>query len=676
MIVALAAEEYAALVDSIGSASTAAAAFRGVVDGLTTSAGTQAAALGRATETVDRMEAAAQAAGVSVADMAAAITNLSDKAAQAKVLQEAKKALDDLTGVSPKPVDEVTAAMQRLNKQAHEAKVLDEAKRRLGMMEPPAKASGQAMQALGDQANSALDRLRPTSGVLGTISSVLESMGPKGRAIALVLAAIVTVATAAAAALWGLVKAAVTISQEKEALAETFDAITEGASGGIKIIDELSEVAGRLPFGEEKVLAWGKAMAAAGKSGAELEQSLVAIASSGAIMRDNGDAALAFSKRLQTAADVGEKIKLDRRMQRMLAETGVRASELAKALGIPEQSLSKMSIDAGKLGDAFEKALISKGAGALNRMSLTWTSISAKLGDAWEDLFEDLGPAVDPLMTAVRDLFSEFFTGATLQKGTKSILVDVLSTILGWATRAVRAIHIGFLEAQIAGLKLYIALSPLIDIFMVIFTNSLVLRGIKTIFAIIAIAIGLVVAGFAAMGIAIAVVGAIFGFFAGLVQSAILAIVGFIEGLVESFITGGTEGASGFIDGIVEGIRNGAAAVATAVSDLAKNAEAAFTGFFEISSPSRKMKRHGRQLPAGAAEGADEGAIQLEKSIDDIWRVPPRAGGGRRGGGRGKLAETINFHFQGTREDFDAFRANIEKWLDQQEAAGPEPEPA
>lgn len=664
------------MIGPLGAATEALSGLDDMLASMNTSLSTSGAALGQASAIVDRMDAAAAAAGVSVATMAAAITDLNTKAEQAKVLQEAKKALDDLTGVSPKPVDEVTAAMQRLTKQAHETKVLDEAKRRLGMMEPPAKASGAAMQALGDQANNALDRLRPTSGVLGTISSVLESMGPKGRAIALVLAAIVTVATAAAAALWGLVKAAVTLSQEKDALAATFDAITEGATGGLKIVNELSEVAARLPFGEEKVLAWGKAMAAAGKSGAELEQSLVAIASSGAIMRDNGDAALAFSKRLQTAADVGEKIKLDRRMQRMLAETGVRASELAKALGIPEQSLSKISVDAGKLGDAFEKALISKGAGALNRMSLTWTSISAKLGDAWEDLFEDMGSAVDPLMTAVRDLFSEFFTGATLQEGTKGIVTSVLKTILDWATRVIRAVHIGFLELQIGALKAYIMFAPLISVLKMVLTNAEFLRGIKTILVIIAAAIGLVIAGVGVMGAAFATATGLAVTAFGAVQGAILWVIGLITGFVQAMITGGTEGGSGFITGLIDGIKAGATAVANAVSDVAKNAEAAFTGFFEIRSPSRRMYRHGRQLPAGAAEGADDGAIQLEKSIDDIWRVPTQGKGGRRGGGRGRLAETINFVFQGRKDDFEDFRAFIEKWLDQQEAAGPEPEPA
>lgn len=666
------------MIAPLGAATEALSGLDDMLASMNTALSTSGAALSQASAVVERMDVAAAAAGVSVADMAAAITNLSDKAAQAKVLQEAKKALDDLTGVSPKPVDEVTAAMQRLTKQAHETKVLDEAKRRLGMIEPPAKGSAQAMNALGQSASNAVDRLTPTSGVLGTISEVLSAMGPKGRAIALVLAAIVTVATAAAAAIWALVTATVRLSQEKDALAETFGALGDGTRTGRELLGTIDDIAARLPFAESKTHAWGKALLAVGKQGPELERSIVAVASATALMgAEGGRAAENLIKRFALMADTGQKVTLDRRLLSGLAEAGVSAKALADQLGVAPEKLGKMKLDADKLGEAFERAVIAKGAGSLQRMSLTWTSISAKIGDAWEDLFEDMGSAVDPLMTAVRDLFSEFFTGATLQKGTKSILVDVLSTILGWATRAIRAIHAGFLELQIGALKAYIMFAPLIAVLKMVLTNAEFLRGVKTILVIVAAAIGLVVVAAGVMGAAFAAATGLAVTAFGAIQGAIMWVIGVIVGFVQAMIAGGQEGGSGFITGLIEGIKTGATAVANAVSDVAKNAEAAFTGFFEIRSPSRKMKRHGRQLPAGAAEGADEGAIQLEKSIGDMWQMPRESRGARRGGARSKRAETINnFYFQGTRDDFDAFRANIEKWLDQQEAAGPEPEPA
>ena len=550
-------------------------------------------------------------------------------------------------------------------------------------IEPAVLNTGQAtstaargLDSLKQSATQAIDRLKPTSGVLGAITSALDSMGPKGKAAALILSAVVAVVTAGARAFWSLTEAAVAFSQEKDALAETFGAITDGAKSGLDVVNDLSDVAAKLPFDEGKVLGWGKAMAAAGKSGDALVQSINAIAASGAIMQDGGAAALAFSKRLQTAADVGEKIRLDRRMQRMLAETGVRAAELAKALGIAEDKLGSMQIDAGKLGDAFEKALIAKGGGAIEKMSLTWASISGKLKDAWGDLFEDLGPAVQPLMKAIRDFFAEFSAGTTTQGAAKSAVTGFFTTVLGWATRAITAIHIGFLEIEIAALKVYIACAPIIKIFRAIFSNAEVLRGLKTIFVIIAGAIGLVVVAVATVGAAFLAIWTVVSFVVGAIYTAISYVIGVIVGFVERLATGGTAGAKGFVSGLVEGIKGGASMVADAVKQLASGAADAFTGFFQIKSPSRLMKEHGKQIPAGAAEGVDDGAVQLEESIDGMWEVPKaksRAGGKRQAT---KIVRVEAINFYGRADEFEDFRAKAERWLEELAFGGDEPEPA
>lgn len=668
------ADDLSELIGDMGAAGTAAERLSQTLGGLDNSATAAAAQLARASTVADRMETAAAAAGISVADMASTISDLAEKAAKLRVLEEAKKALDDLNGVQPpKQIDEVTAAMQRLQKQAHETKVLDEAKRRLGMTETEATGAAKGLGSLSESAKGAVDGLKPTSGVLGAVTQALEALGPKGKAVALALAVIVTVATAGAVALWKLVESAVAFSQEKDALAETFAAITDGAKSGLAVVNDLSDVAAKLPFDEGKVLGWGKAMAAAGKSGDALVQSINAIAASGAIMQDNGAAALAFSKRLQTAADVGEKIKLDRRMQRMLAETGVRASELAKALGVAEDKLGSMSIDAGKLGDAFEKALIAKGAGALEKMSLTWTSIRGKLSDAWGDLFEDLGTAVQPLMKAIRDLFAEFSAGTTLQGAAKSALTSFFMTVLGWAAKAVHGLHIVFLEVQIGALKAYVFLAPLVRIFRAILTNAEVLRGLKTIFVVIAGAIGLVVLAVAAVGATFLAIWTVVSFVVGAISTAISYVVGVIVGFVQSLVTGGGAGAKGFITGIVAGIKSGAGMVADAVKQLASGAVDAFTGFFQIKSPSRLMREHGKQLPAGAAEGVDEGAVQLEESLDGMWEVP-KSKGGKRGPTKIVHIDTINFH--GRADEFDDFRTKAERWLEEIAFGGDELEPA
>lgn len=539
-------------------------------------------------------------------------------------------------------------------------------------------AAARGLDSLKSSAMGAVDRLKPAGGVLGAVTQALQALGPEGEAVAVILGIVVSVVTGLAQELWDLTRAAVAISQEKDALAETFGAITDGAKSGLDVVNELSDVATKLPFDEGKVLGWGKALAAAGKSGDALVQSVNAIAASAAIMKNNGEAALAFSKRLQTAADAGEKIKLDRRMQRMLAETGVRASELAAALGMPADKLSSMAIDAGKLGDAFEKALIQKGAGALDKMSLTWGSITGKLRDAWDDLFEDLGPAVQPLMRGIRDLFAEFSAGSTIQSGAKSAVTSFFTTLLGWATRATHALHVGFLEIQIGALRVYIFLAPLVQIMRALWTNATVLRGLKVIFVLLATPIAIIVGLVGAIVAGIVILGTIVSYVGGLIVGAFSYVVGAISGFVSALIKGGSSGATGFISGLVSGIKAGAGLVAGAVKDLAAGAVGSFTSFFQIKSPSRLMKAHGKQLPAGAAEGVDEGAVKLEQAMDGMWEMPRGRGRARASatGGRGKLADKIEIIFKGRADEFEEFRAKMEAWLDQQEAAGPEPEPS
>lgn len=535
-------------------------------------------------------------------------------------------------------------------------------------------AAARGFDSLKGSAMQALENLKPTGGIIGAISSALESMGPKGKAAAIILGIVVSVVTAGARAFWGLVEAAVAFSQEKDALAETFAAITDGAKSGLDVVNELSDVAANLPFTEGPVLAWGKALAAAGKSGDGLVQSINAIAASAAIMQDGGAAALAFSKRLQTAADVGEKIKLDRRMQRMLAETGVRASELAKALGVAEDKLGSMQIDAGKLGDAFETALIAKGGGALEKMSLTWASISGKLADAWGDLFEDLAPAVEPLMRAIRDFFSEFSAGSAVQGAAKSALTSFFTTVLGWASRAMRAIHIAFLEAQIGALKLFVFLAPLVRIFRAIFTNAEVLRGLKTIFVIIAGAIGLVVLAIASVGATFLAIWTVVSFVVGAISTAISFVIGVIVGFVQSLAEGGGAGAKGFITGIVDGLKSGAGMVADAVKQLASGALDAFTSFFQIKSPSRLMKKQAREIPAGAAEGVEEGSADVDRAVEEMYTPKARRKVGALGGGPTRIVNIEQVNFMGAARDFPRFRALMDQYLEELAAGGPEPE--
>lgn len=623
------ADDLSDLFDSLGAGNTAASGLADTFDGLNNSARTTADALGKVAGPIRDAKGRFVAAGKAAGDAAKGIEDA------ARAVEAVKPAASSASGAVNNLASSVIAGLAPAWKQAK-------------------KAGGEALEHLRGKAVDLSQGMVPATGATGALAGALEAMGPKGKLAAVVLSVLAAVVTGLASQLWELTKTAIAVAQEKTALAETFAAIYDGAKSGLEVVDDLSEVAAKLPFDEDQVLGWGKAMMAAGKAGDELDQSLQAIAASAAIMRDNGAAALAFSKRLQTAADVGEKIKLDKRMQRMLQETGVRAVELAKALGIPADKLSAMAIDAGKLGDAFEKGLIAKGGGALEAMSREWTSIMGRLKTSWGDLFEDQA-SVAPLMAAVRDFFSEFDAGGKLQSGAKSLLTSFFEVVLGWATRATRAIHIAFLEVQIAALRAYIWAAPLVRLFRDIYTNALVLRGLKVI--LYALVTPLVI-----------ILGAV-----GVVIAAFLALAA-AAGVVAGLATGAFAAAAGFIAGLVDGIMAGADEVVDAVKHVASRALDAFTGFFQIKSPSRVMQRQGRQLPAGTAKGIEEGEGEVQRAMDDSAPRPGRARGRGATGGRGKLADTINITFAGRMSEFDEFTEKIEQWLERQAAGGPEPE--
>jgi len=670
--VSLTAEDLADLTDEFEELAAAEAAAAAA-------AAEEAAALARAATVADRMEAAAQAAGVSLDSMSASIGKLIDQAEKSKALEEAKKALDDINGVKPPaPIDEVTAAMQKLTKAAHEAKVLEEAKRRLGQTGTEAGGAAKGMEALGESAKGAVDGLKPTGGVLGSVTSALEAMGPKGKAVAVALAVVVTVVGAVAIALWGLVKAAVAVTQRKDALIQMFGAIGRGSSVALRgavVLRELSALAKELPLSKDKILEWGRSFMAVGKHGEALKTAIRAVASATALMgEEGGQAAEGLIKRFALMHRAA-RVQLDKSLQQELAQAGIAAEDLAQALGKPVDKLHLIGIRADKLGEFIQRTLARKGGAALENMSLTWESISTKLREGWNDLFSDLGPAVRPLMMAVRDFFAEFGVGTTLQGAAKGALTSFFTTILGWATKAVRGIHLGFLEIQIAALKVYIAAAPLVRLMRAIFSNAEVLRGIKTILVLIAIPFVLLAVMVAAVGAALIVLGTIFAYIGGLIVGAVTWIVGAISGFVSSLISGGTSGGEGFIAGLVNSIKAGVGAVVDGIKGLASKMLGAFTSAFEIKSPSKKMFRHGLNIDKGVEQGVDAGADDAQDAMDAmVSPSKPRPRGGSRKQGRGgRSASFINCVFWGTTEE--KVRALWEKFLEQEAAAGPDAEP-
>ncbi|HSN15618.1 MAG TPA: hypothetical protein VLT61_13380, partial [Anaeromyxobacteraceae bacterium] len=212
-------------------------------------------------------------------------------------------------------------------------------------------------------------------------------------------------------------------------------------------------------------------------------------------------------------------------------------------------------------------------------------------------------------------------------------------------------------------------------------TSDLFIKGLKTAFVALGVAIGVVVAAIAAAGVIFgAVQAAVVGF-----GVALWGVIGYVIEFVGGILTklgelesGAISAAGNFVSGLVQGIVAGAGAVAEAVANLARTALSTFTGIFGIHSPSTVMLEHGEENIAGAAAtGIEEGAPKVDRAMQ---KLGPKTGGARGGssanGGRSFSFQFSNCTFgagmsQATVDEM--FRAAAEKFFGEEGASGPEP---
>ena len=159
----------------------------------------------------------------------------------------------------------------------------------------------------------------------------------------------------------------------------------------------------------------------------------------------------------------------------------------------------------------------------------------------------------------------------------------------------------------------------------------------------------------------------------GAIGGMIMGAIGYLASLPLA----AAQASADFVAGLVSGISSGAGAVADAVKSLAAGALSSFTSFFGIKSPSTVMRKHGKVNIAeeGLAAGIDEGADAVDAAMADMT-APPK-GKGRRTRGDALAARgptTINFY--GPASDFPSFRDQANAWLEEEAASGPEPEPS
>jgi hypothetical protein len=502
-----------------------------------------------------------------------------------------------------------------------------------------AKGAKGATEGAGSAVDKLSDKMPQLDGNLGKVQQALSKLGPAGAVIAAAFTVIVIATTALIGTLYKLASAAIAISQEKDALANTFKALSTGAESGRELVDSISEVAAALPFAEGQTLSWAKSLMSAGIEGEVLKGRLLGVASAAALMNAEGGAAAEnFFKQLAAGGDAADALiktvqSGGKKAAVALSAMGLQSKDLAAALGKTPEQFGKMKLTADQLGDALQKALIQKGAKSLEAMSLTWTSITAKLGDAWEDLFEDLGSAVSPFMAEVKALFAEFSAGGTAQGLTKSLLVSFLTTLFSVATKVTHAIHLGFLQVEIAMLKVYIFMAPVINAFRALLGSTAFLTGLGTMLKVIGIALVLI------GGPLFAITAAFWAF-----GTAVFAVVGMVIGALTWCVGDAARAGSAIVSGLVNGITAGAGFVVDAMKSLGNAAIGAFKSVLGIHSPSSVMRLQGQFTAEGASLGIDDGAADVEASAGAMAKGAADAGSGSGAGGRSSGGSVVNHY--------------------------------
>jgi len=550
-------------------------------------------------------------------------------------------------------------------------------------------SASQGMQMFGAMLGGAV------TGAASKASAALAALGPEGKAAGVAIEALAAAFAATIGTMTTVMGLAIELSQKADLMKSRFAALAGGAAGGAAVQASIAKLSATMPFATSQINEWAQSLLTAGLQGQELEGALRAVASAQALMGDSGAAAAQqMLSRLAMGGAASEKLMKDiqeggRRSAVALLQMGLNMRDVAAAAGMSEHQFKTAHLSAQQMQKAIEAALAKKGAGPLEELGLTLPAILQKAREGFLSLFNGAGPAVKLFMQAVKSLFGEFNKGSPAIKGLKPIVTDVLTTLFGWATKAVNAIHAvvtglmnagksgGLLSGAIAVLKAgwgaliaiwnvtTTVLAPIIGFIKAIFSNAMVLSGLKTVFSVIA---GVIVGVVVAIATFLAVTAAI----AGVVAGAIGALVGLASAAIDV--------AGDFVSGLVQGILNGGGAVAAAVSNLANSALGAFKGVLGIASPSKVMLEHGEENIAGAAAtGIDKGSGKVKASARRMGDAAVPDGGARGPGPGGKGAgiyvDLRGSTFNGTDEGLIR-RVMTKVWEELSGEAGAQPEGA
>lgn len=529
-----------------------------------------------------------------------------------------------------------------------------------------------AFQGIGNAAKSlaAGDVKGAVQGLTDSVASMAKLLDLAVPGLGEAAAAVIQIAGGLVGITAGLIKSgvefAIASSQAKTQMLAMFDALGEGKISGEQVDDMLDGLSAKLGVTKDAMVPLVKQFAAMGvTSQAALEQMTTAALSAKALVggaQAGADAFATLEKKIQTASAAGQGLKIPLKGLGSLADMGLTVDDVAKKMGVSSaklaQELKAGTANAGKFGDALQKALIEKGAGPLEKMSLGAANLSDMFHQYIGDLFEDMSADVEPFMKAIKDLFGIFDSkskpsGAALKAGIGAFFHQVFAAL----TKVVPMVKHFLLDIIIYGLKAYIAIKPIVakvKEFAASATGAMILGKVMsslwTVLKVVGVVILVVVAALAVLWAAMVAVSVV----VWTVVGAILDFVAETSEALGKWIMGAVQAASDFIAGLVNGIKNGAAAVIAAVTGVVGGAIDAAKKKLGIASPSKVMMQIGGQTGEGFAGGLDDKASDVHGAASGLATAAvkgaqapaPAASSGPSSGGGGTNVE-INVQIDG-----------------------------
>lgn len=325
-----------------------------------------------------------------------------------------------------------------------------------------------------------------------------------------------------------------------------------------------------------------------------------------------------------------------------LAAVAVGAIAVAAAMAAATLTVLKFAVanaDAARTAKLLEQQAKGGAAGleATKKLALSLDSQSKKLKENIGKIFSVGEKPLERFLEGLSTLVALFDENTASGNAIKVVFQSLFNPLLDGITALIPKLVAGFIQFEILVLKALIAIKPFGSKIQLI--AEIVGVVLVAAFAGLALIVGIVLAGVAAMAVGAGVLAAII---AGLVAGVIWLAVKLTE--LGSIVVGAVVGAfqtmwnylstvslSQFgidlITGLAQGITGAAGAVLQAITGVVTGAIGAAKSLLGIASPSKVFAEIGGNTAEGMAGGVDEGAGQVQASFGEMV-APPAASPG------------------------------------------------